>query len=133
MLRSPEHSLCGCGFDSVTILPDPLKINTNVMSASTLTTDPDFELLRSRPADEDTRIRHESYQRIGGIAVAFEEFIFGGIVGQSAIFLSRDVAGWSDERLTNFLREVAGAEVEGRVAISRRRIYTFVNFGFRIL
>jgi len=94
--------------------------------------DPDFVLLAARTLDEDVRIRRTSYQRVAGIPVLFEEWVWDGILARSAIFLRRDVGSWSDQQLIAFLRNQAGIDVGDQVAISRKAgNHIFVNYQFQ--
>jgi len=52
--------------------------------------DPDFLALAKRKMDEDIRIRATSYQRVNGIPVLFEAWVWIGILAYSTIFLRRD-------------------------------------------
>ena len=95
--------------------------------------DLDFLTLAERTLDEDTRIRQTSYQRVNGIPVLFEKWVWEGILAHSAIFLRCDVGSWSDEQLIAFVRDQAGIDVGDQVTISRKMgSHIFVNYQFQL-
>ena len=85
----------------------------------TPTNDPDYERLSRCPVEPDTRILLQTFHTVAGIPFALQLWTWDGITASSAIFLSRDVEQWSDERLTIFVSGAVHADLGVDVTITR--------------
>jgi hypothetical protein len=95
--------------------------------------DPDQKLLLERPIEEDTRIVITHFLRVDGIPILQEIWRFDGLWGISAVFLTQSVSGMDDAALCQFLAQQAGVHLSADTTITRGKIHTFVNYGFKIL
>lgn len=92
--------------------------------------DADHQRLLERNVEPDTQILCTEFHRVDGIPFITEAWGWEGISGHTAVFLQEHVAGWSDDRLRQFLTAQAGFDLGGGVTISRSASHVFVNFAF---
>ena len=90
----------------------------------------DHQRLLERPIEPDTRILSTRYHQIKGIPFLIESWKWEAITGSTAVFLTENATAMDDANLEGFLSQKAGVDLAGGVTISRREMYTFLNFGF---
>jgi hypothetical protein len=83
------------------------------------------EKFRDLKVDPDTRILAREEKKIAGFDAVHEKWAWDGIVGESYIFASGDVAHLGDEELMKTVKP----DPEN-ATLKRGERYTFVNFGF---
>ena len=101
------------------------------MTQTPTNNDPDYERLSRCPVEPDTNILLQTLHTVSGIPFAMELWTWDGVTASSMIFLSRDVEGWTDKRLVEFVAEAVHAALGTTdVTITRLPEYTFINYGF---
>jgi len=94
--------------------------------------DADHQLLLSRDVEEDTRILKAEYRRVCDVPILVERWSGDGVMGSTAVLLTRDAGRMADSELKLFLCEHAGLDMSGSVTVGRREQHLFVNFGFAV-
>lgn len=86
------------------------------------------------PLDDDTRIIKEQSVVIEGIQTLYQKWVFEGIIAESLIFDSKDVAGLDEKELTEFAMKSGHFKNGSDCTISTgEHGFTFVNFNFEVL
>jgi len=80
------------------------------------------------PVDKETTILQKKVEKINGIDVLYEYWVWDCFEGESLIFKTEDVAGLSDDDLLEMLPP---KKRENIAIVKGKDGYTFVNFGFR--
>lgn len=94
--------------------------------------DDDHGLLLRRHLEEDTRILKAEYRRVCDVPMLVERWSGDGVMGSTAVLLTRDAGRMGDNELKLFLCEHAGLDMSGSVTVGRREQHLFVNFGFAV-
>ena len=84
------------------------------------------------PTEKETRIIEQEELMIKGIPALKQHWSWDGILGDSLIFNSKDVAHFKDdESLQSFINDHGNIRVVGSVTFKRNSNgYCFVNFNF---
>ena len=86
------------------------------------------------PEDPDTTILTQAEVEIGDLPALYQLWSWEGILAESVIFHSGDVAGVSDEALLQMVQNSYTMTPEDKSTIKRgTEGYVFVNFNFRLL
>jgi hypothetical protein len=84
------------------------------------------------PEDPDTTILAQAEVEIGDLPALYQSWSWEGILAESVIFHSGDVAGVSDEALLQMVQD-SYTILEDKFTIKRgSEGYVFVNFNFRL-
>jgi hypothetical protein len=89
--------------------------------------DRDFTRLAAYRGAGGGRILWNEYFRLDGIAVMVGTWSVNGDPDKAAVLLSEQIAGWSDERLLEFLAARAGLRIHPEAAVERHGDYTAVR------
>ncbi len=88
--------------------------------------DSDFTRLAAYSGTGGSRILWNEYIRLEGVAVMVGTWSMNGEPDKAAILLSERIAGWSDERVLNFLVMRAGLRIYPNATVERGADYTIV-------
>jgi len=92
---------------------------------------PKDERFKNVPIDNDTKILFESIMKFGGEDILYQKWRFDGIVGESIIFMTKDVGNMSDKELIEYAATSDIVTNKSSITISSNNgTYTFVNFNF---
>lgn len=80
--------------------------------------------------DEDTRLLGQKLVTVEGIEVLCQCWIWDGIKGWSAVFVTNEIQDKSDDELIALVKQIE--VIETAVTIKRSEKWTFVNFNFSI-
>ena len=92
----------------------------------------DYQLLLRRSIDDDTHVLRTDARRVGDFVILLEQWTADGVMGSSAVLLTRDAGKMNDEELKGFLAGEAGLDLGETVTITRGETHTFVNFAFEM-
>jgi len=82
------------------------------------------------PVEPDTRIIQQREIEIEGVPALHQTWSWDGLIGESIIFHSDDVEGFTDDEIFELIND--HTDPEGKYTVSRSDSgYTFVNFNFR--
>ena len=83
------------------------------------------------PVEEDTKVRWSREKRLEDFDVLHQKWVWDGMVGESAIFVSDEVKHLSDSDLQSLVSQASWVTGDGGVTITRSpKGYTFANFNF---
>lgn len=86
------------------------------------------------PLDSDTALLFSMELKLEDRDLLYQKWIWDGIMAESFIFVTADVAGLADEELEAFCRISPMIEKQSTVTLARARSgFDFVNFNFKIL
>ena len=80
--------------------------------------------------DSDTKIIFRKDMAVNGLDAIHEQWNWDGIVAESLIFTSKEVASISDDMFTFILSANSLLESRSQITIKRLEEFTFVNFNF---
>ena len=83
------------------------------------------------PVDADTNILFSTEANLGEYDVLYQKWSWDGIIAESVIFVSEDVAELSDAEIEAEVRTLPLVEEESQMTIKRAESgFTFANFNF---
>ena len=83
------------------------------------------------PVDADTNILFSAEANLGEYDVLYQKWSWDGIIAESVIFVSEDVADISDAEIEAEVRTSPLVEEESQMTIKRAESgFTFANFNF---
>ena len=84
------------------------------------------------PVEPETRVFKRSLTVVSGYDALHEQWSWEGIKAESFVFLSDDVAEFSDKVLERIVRDTEGVDEGSQITLKRSESgFTFVNFNFR--
>lgn len=89
------------------------------------------EKFKNIPVDSDTTIEEEKETQIGKLDALHQKWCWDGIKGESLIFVSEEVAAYSEDELIAECHKTKLMKSNSSVTFKRNENgFTFVNFNF---
>ncbi|MDH4444248.1 MAG: hypothetical protein QE267_03875 [Akkermansiaceae bacterium] len=83
--------------------------------------------------ESDTWVKVNLEAKLDEYDVLYQQWVWDGILGESFIFVTSDVAAMGDDDLKAFARTSPMVKPESSMTLGRGDAYTFVNFNFASL
>ncbi|WP_092689868.1 hypothetical protein [Tranquillimonas rosea] len=82
------------------------------------------------PRESDTTIILRADAHIDDLEVLYEKWCWGGIYAESIVFLASDVAGYTDEQISDLVNSTAVPQGEEDTIVRRSGDFVFASLNF---
>ena len=88
--------------------------------------------IKDIPVEEETRIKKSTkVELVEGFEFVYQQWVWEGTWGESAIFSEEDVPDWTDDEIMNLVKALGIVENVEQMTFKRSKGYVFVNFNFQ--
>lgn len=89
------------------------------------------EKFNNVPVENDTKIIFQQEAKFGEYDVLYQKWSWDGLMAESVIFATEDIAALNEEQITNEVKSSPLVNTDSSITFKRDSSgYTFVNFNF---